>query len=320
MSRQLLPVLAVVSVMGCEDSGRDIRTAEWQPLWTYGASASDTVLANPIQLVANDSVLYVLDGQRQDIIGLDAKSGQVLWTSGVRGSGPDEIGQILTVALSPSGVIAPDAVNGWGLSIGPSGSVQTALSFVNVGPIRSMCLTSGHHIAVTQSVPSLTIISDNGQRLERIRPPWPSLSDGPIHTSFGLLSPVIGSGSGCILAMQVADGLARWDSDRWSAVGTFVEPLVPAKQIGETDPVGAIAVAADSSSVAVLFGGNSKHALSLVDYYDPDDLMYRYSVLLPEPLRQKTSWMARSGELYYFIVLADGLPGIAAYRMTTEHR
>jgi hypothetical protein len=297
-----------------------MRSAVWELKWSRIASDEDTLLANPLQAIATERILYVLDGQRQNVIGMEAGSGRTLWASGVRGFGPNEIGQIGTIALGHGALLAPDRATSRMLTVDSLGAIGTDAGISRVGRIRSVCATAGQqHLAITESVPALALLSGTDAGVTRQNLPWPEVQSAPMHYHFGLLSPIVGTRSGCVLAMQLADGLARWDGDRWTAIGKFVEPLPPPDTgMYARPPVGAVAISADTASVAVLFGGQSEHALRVIDFYEPASLLYRYSVTAPEAIGRRSTWMTRFGNEYYFIFFDQGLPAVAAFRLEVK--
>jgi hypothetical protein len=85
---------------------RRVLASDIQELWHLGGTLQDTLLSLPLFLQADTGLVLVFDDGARRLIALDAHTGEIRWTFGRQGGGPDEFVSVRDVRIDADGRIA----------------------------------------------------------------------------------------------------------------------------------------------------------------------------------------------------------------------
>jgi outer membrane protein assembly factor BamB len=294
-----------------------MRDVSWETDWTVGGDESDTLLAYPLQLVADRERVYVVDPGFSRVLALHTRDGTVAWTFGTPGSGPREFATPRAIALDAAGnLLVSDQKNMRVTVVDTAGRWVRDIPVHSVSGLHSMCPLHDGTLLVMSYDPERPVIrvSPNGEVLGRGTLPWQQLAKAPLRFQQGIFAPTVDRRS-CIFALQANSGLAQYNGTGFDTPTPYVEdhPLVHAADYrhGERNAYrSAVSVTADSATVVVGFRGSTRNAGRLLDVYDATTRQYSSSMLLPKAI----IWMTRVDDTYYVITGRNRLPVIAALR------
>lgn len=320
-------VLALIAVAagGCGDAGGSAGSAEpraaagrqveapgWDTVFHLGGALEDTTLLIPRQLAARDGRLYVFDYGDSRLKSFD-QQGELAWSFGSRGSGPEEFGNPVDLAVGPEGgVWVVDGGEGRLSVVSAEGQPKKLIRHPgvlvrDVVPLRDRLL-------VTTASPADTFwmeLDSAGSVVETGRRPFPELAEADLLARQGYAT--------------VAD-----DSRTWAAIFPFGRPFAvyegtAVRCTGELiegaafparmpqDPrsaVWAVAAALSGSSLFVLPRGRTDLALEVLDEYSAADCRYLRTIRLPS----RVVALAASGDVFYFGRM-EPAPSVLAARL-----
>lgn len=333
MAARLLCAFACTVAVACDgtdaqrDAGRPRAFADvqWRQRWQVGGSEQDTSLMMPSALAADGELVYVLETPLHRLTALRLADGDLAWRLGSQGSGPRELRNPVAVALGAGGeVLVLDQGNGRIAVVDRTGAVRRHVRLPEVGFPNGLCaLRDGGFLVATLATEHPAVrVSATGEVTDRYELPWPDLARlGSLPLQGTLHNDATG---GCIYALNMGRGFARYSAGRFSAAHQYVERFDPPGSTMEPDSGGrresmskgvtaAQGIAADDRTIAVGFGGRTDDAGRLVDLYDARTGEYARSLRAP-------SWfwrMERAGDLYLFITRVDGYPAVTAMEAET---
>jgi len=331
----VLGAVMCAAAAGCGDEGfrhpprsRVFAEAEWRQRWQAGGSEQDSVVLMPSSLVADDTLVYILETDLHRVAALRLADGGLAWRVGGEGGGPMEFRRPTAIALGPGGdLLVVDQGNGRISVIDRSGSVQRHVRLPEVGYANGLCaLDDGTFLLATLATEHpVARVSAAGRATARHELPWPDMPRMPSLPLQGTLAKD-GSG-GCLYALNLGRGFARYREGRFASRADYVEWFdVPGSTVkpdsgGRRESMAqgltaAHGVAADERSIAIGFGGGTEDAGRLVDLYDAGTAEYARSLRAP-----RWFWrMARADDLYVFITRIDGYPAVTAFDVVIQER
>jgi len=209
------------STQGMSQASRRITASEWEVLWTVGGTMEDTLLLGPVDVVAGEEHVYVVDFIAHRVTAFDRSSGALAWIAGREGSGPGELRNPRAAALAPNGdLLVVDFGNGRLVRFSPDGAPvsTTPVSLV----LSSICaLGDDSVLGVGSPGPPLARISRDGAVQARHPLPW---QDGgqasglpPVRTA------AVPFGDGCVVADEDGRGFGVFGNGRLSGPYPYVE-------------------------------------------------------------------------------------------------
>jgi hypothetical protein len=330
----LLSGCAAAAVLACAESPapgtrepvreRRPTVVAWDTLWMRGGPA-DTLLLMPLDVVANDGHVYVLDGGGKRVVALRADDGALAWTVGGAGGGPQEFAAPTALTLAPSGeVLVADHQNARISVIDPSGRVTGHIPMREFAYAQGICaLADGDLVVTTMEAERPVIrISRDGTVKQRVDLPWPELRETAPLARQAFLSSTDDFRS-CALALATGRGFAVYQGDDFTTASDYVEavaaPEIEVSQRG-TDAgkatstrmrrpdVAATDVAAGGGTLAVSFKGRSAAAGRIIDHYDLRTGLYAESYEFTAPIIS----LARSRNRYLLLHYSAGYPTLVA--------
>ncbi|MFQ5680231.1 MAG: hypothetical protein ACE5HP_12340 [Gemmatimonadota bacterium] len=301
---------------------------EWQLLWQVGGTLQDTLLANAARIAADGTGVTLVDFRAGRVLRFTA-AGDLLWSYGRRGRGPDELARPRDLKLDPHGrAWILDVENARLVVLSPEGRRVARISLEEVGypPDDFVPLEDGGAVLlVLEPEHPIIRVDAAGRIVERRAFPWSGYS--ALHPlASQLITGNDPTSHRWVAAFQVGDGFFAFDGPRW--LGThahFVEPIpFPAVEVhrsgsrfGRSERVTTLAepefsassVALSPDRLYVLFTGRTAHKDRLIDTYDPSTGEYVESLLLPRPVAHIAYG---AGTLY--ATYSDPYPTLVAWR------
>jgi PQQ-like domain len=333
--RVVLALLPTASASACGASDRSVGTpppgaertiveAEWRPAWVRGGSETDTLMLLPVELAVDGGLVYVADRMGRRVVAFRSADGAHAWSAGREGAGPGELRHPSAIAAIPGqGVVVADMGNARLSFLDRAGALRRELPLPDATIVTSICALYDGSLLLARlgHGDALLRMGAEGEVAERRELPWPDLDDGPILRRQALLAPTRG-GDGCILALGLGRGFARYDGRAFTATHPYVEALeVPDPEVrmtkaGQSERLpsprfAATSLSVDSGVVAIGFGGETPDAGWLVDHYDEATGAYLFSYRAPVPLER----VARAGSRYYVLTRLEGYPALVAFEV-----
>ena len=296
----------------------------WDTLWVRGGAA-DTLLLMPLDVVANDELVYVLDGGGKRVVALRTADGELAWITGRAGAGPREFATPVAMTLTRAGnLLVADHQNGRISVLDPSGEVTGHIPFNGYSYVQGMCaLADGDLLVATlESDQPIIRLSAQGEVKQRMDLPWPELRDvQPLARQASLSS--ADDFRSCALALTVGRGFAVYRDGDFAAVADYVEAISPPEvEVSERSSssgssksarmrrpdFAASDIAVANGEVAVAFRGKTPAAGRIIDHYDLRTGRYGESYEFPHPVGS----LARIGNRYLVLHQVDGYPMLAA--------
>jgi outer membrane protein assembly factor BamB len=296
----------------------------WDTLWVRGGEA-DTLLLMPLDVVANDEHVYVLDGGGKRVVALRAADGELAWVTGRAGAGPGEFAAPTALTLTRAGsLLVADHQNARITVLDPSGTVTGNIPFNGYSYVQGICgLADGDVIVATlEGERPIIHLSPQGAVKQRVELPWPELREAEPLARQAFLASADDFRS-CTLALPLGRGFAVYRDGGFQTVADYVEPIsLPELETSERSSPSASTrstrmrkpdfaasdVAVANGIVAVGFRGKTPAAGRLIDHYDLRTGRYAESYEFPHPL----SSLARAGNRYLILHQVDGYPTLAA--------
>jgi hypothetical protein len=296
----------------------------WDTLWMRGGPA-DTLLLMPLDVVANEDLVYVLDGGGKRVVALRASDGALAWIVGGAGGGPREFAAPTALTLTPSGdVLVADHQNARISVIDPSGQVTAHIPIREFAYAQGICALADGDVVVTTMEADRPVIriSRDGAVKQRMDLPWPELRETPPLARQAFLSSTDDFRS-CGLALATGRGFAIYQDGDFANASDYVE-AVAAPQIDvntrgtnagqatstrmRRPDIAATDVAAAAGTLAVSFKGKSAAAGRIIDHYDLRTGLYAESYEFTTPIIS----LARSGNRYLLLHYSEGYPTLVA--------
>lgn len=316
----LAALLVVLGVCGRQDEEREhgvpaweepgasrvIRPVSWDTLWSIRSSDRDTVLLNPVRVLARGGRVLVLDLGSSRVVALRALTGQVDWFSGREGGGPGEFRAPAFIAPDRSGgFVVGDRETGRLTFLTEKGRVTRTLNVPGISGVHGLCVPAPDRLLLFSPglsnpfsagpVTPLLFLSWDGEILASFSSPWTDLVSAPPLLTEVHLANVQGA-EGCWVALTKGRGFTRFRYGQFEPPRLYVEDL-PLPKIEEQvrteggrplsirrrvlDPWRAAdGIAVDPDFLAVPFIGRSEYAGRVIDVYDGNG-RYRESYLAP---------------------------------------
>lgn len=265
---------------------RTILAENWDTLWIVGGGEADTLLLDPLRVVAGRGRVYVLDQSGPRVISFAAADGTLLWMAGTQGGGPGEFLAPRAMALLPDGrVVVSDIANARLTILGGDGASLGSVLVHGVGDVLSLCALQDGSVLLFpgNSTHHLVRMSIDGRVFGPIRLPWPDLEHAPpLARQVELQNDP--TGEACIAALNMGRGYARFEDGRFRATGEYIEhvelPVVEERESHDDEgrvvrrverirsgTLATRAVSLRQDTLAVVFSGTTRRRGRLIDLY-----------------------------------------------------
>ncbi len=305
----------------------------WDTVWTRSGSLSDTVLLQPLLLLAFDSTVYVAEYGNMVVLALDAATGSVRWTAGRRGSGPREFMRPVLFRALDGMLAVADAPNQRISTVRADGSFASEARVELPSSVRSACQLSadvllagavGRHSALLRFSPQ-----DSSPR--KVQAPWLADLD-QLPTVLGQFHLTQVSPSLCAFVPLLGPSDLRVFDEQMQVVARVParERLSPATAdtqvlaggvirttIGRDAVFGWADVAIVGESAFVVFEGSSKERLRLIDEFSLPDFAYVGTHLAPYRIKAATGF---AQSLTLLMEDEEGYPRITQLRRRSATR
>lgn len=263
-------------------------------------SILDSELAYPVRIAASGSRFAVFDYGSQSVK-MFSIGGELLWSFGRGGQGPNEFRQVTRLRPGPGGALwVTDMANARVTVLGPNGSVERLV------PLPAGCATAlpfdDDILCVSYRPGAFAQIVRSDGRVQ-------GLPDPPVLQ--GLSSLVLEGDAVGVQAANVQAVAGFYNSGYLVAIGPelvrtvpgvealpFAEVLQWRNQFGQTvtrvspeAAEGMKSIGQVGSVVRVLFGGTSAARGRIIDEYEAGTLQYRRSFLLPFDEVLDVAWL-----------------------------
>jgi hypothetical protein len=294
----------------------------------HTSGPEDTVLLHPLFVQARGRRIAVFDRGRAaiEVFGLD---GELLWTAGQEGSGPEEFRQVTSIGLTDDGAVyALDRGNGRLARVSPSGRFLEPIHLTDSLALfdRLVVRPSGTIALFRQTDPVLLEITKAGDLRRSAAHPWAEFQRHPRLATYYLPVPL--PNREIALVQYYGGGFAVLDSalDGRLPLMPFVEHIALPEVIVEAagnrrieslaSPTLAIRNAtATTSHLAVLAAGRTHYAGRVLDLYELATGRYHGSWLLPHVVR----YVAALGDTLVAVRL-DPDPALVLYDLPDASR
>jgi hypothetical protein len=295
---------------------------EWSTDFQVGGTLEDTVLQTPMQPAVTSDGLYVVDAFMKRVEHFDL-SGNLLWTYGQEGEGPDEFRAPRDLKVDSSGrvwvldqqnmrITVIDRDGKAVMRIPLHGARNTPHSFVPL-PGDEVFLV------VPDPAAPLVRLARDGTVLERRPFPWKGFAE-MTYLAAQLTTGMEPKSGRWVAAFQAGDGFFTFDGPQQQAGRKWwVEPVafprviqsrsknkVTTRMAGRPT-YAAASVALSPERLYVLFAGATGKNNRIVDSYSLADGTYIESFLLPKRVKQ-IAW--NDGKLY--VLHNNPFPALAA--------
>lgn len=306
---------------------RLVQAQRFDTLWHRGGFVDDTLLLNPVTLVADDSLVYVYDFGATRVAAFDSRTGEARWAFGRPGGGPGEFGGVLIVTPGVSeGVRILDKGNGRVMDVAADGQLIREWSVLQNAVLTDMCaLSDGTTLAVSiaREASGVLRLGAEDHSIRRIPLPWGDLDNFGGVAKQGFLAQV-GNGKECVFAFTMGRGFARIGPDGTAYSARHVEHFdLPATErsssadgatrtslpSGATYAVSSLSV--DRDTVVVFFNGpRGPYQRRFLDHYEARTGRYLHSHLLDAAVRRGV----RVNGTYFVIDIEGDFPSLTALR------
>ncbi|MEN8144957.1 MAG: 6-bladed beta-propeller [Gemmatimonadota bacterium] len=290
--------------------------------------ANDTTLLVPRSLKVVGDRLFVKDDINQNIRAIDRHDGTLLWSYGVEGAGPGEVGNVAAFQVGQNGdVWILDSKNRKFLVLTADGQLASELSLSHLGLIPDA------FVALSDSVLFPTAWPDRGwiwlsrsslQVLSTERHPWPE----PLSYDQNLrVSTYSGATTGrelWVVAFSLGPGFFIGDEGQVSPYQyvehvPFAFKVSPQLRAAGADSArfAALSVSIVHGEIFMLFGGRPVRRVhpgeptELIDVYDTRGAYQRSYGLPFDSWSMDTS----DGQTFYFLTQADSLPALFGLKL-----
>lgn len=338
----MLSAVAIAAAMlGCADSEevevgdvriqpapeRTIVQPVWETVFQVGGSLEDTLLLQPGRMAADDRGISVVDFHAGRLMRFN-RVGELVWSFGRKGQGPDEISHPRDLKLDGRGRSwILDVENARILVLSPDGHADRRIPLDQLGyrPDDFVPFETSDAVLLTY---------DTGRPLVRVDTLGTVLSRSPFpFTGFAdlnLLSSQLTTGSDpqsdrWVAAFNFGGFFFSFEGDRLVGQHPFVEPVDFPQVIQErsggpfgrsqtttmlADPVfAALSVTLSEHRTYVLFAGSTEYQRRIIDSYALPSGDYVESFLLP----RRVSDISVGGGILY-VRYSDPFPTLAAWR------
>lgn len=301
---------------------------DWSTSFRVGGAAEDTVLQSALQPAVGPGGVSVIDHLARRVEHFD-HSGNLLWTYGQEGQGPDEFRDPRDLKVDGQGrAWVMDRRNQRVTVLGQDGKPILRIPLQQLaGMAVSIIPLPRDEMYVLTSNPEtpLVRITADGKVLERRSFPWPRYGEFNFVATQSITATEPRSGRWAA-AFQVGDGFFTFDgAEPKGGRHRFVEPITFPEVVQQRDgnstmsrtvsrsvrrpTFAALSVTLSPERLYVLFGGSSGNANRVVDSYSLRDGSYVESFLLPHKAEAIT-WS--DGGLY--VIHNDPFPALASLR------
>lgn len=322
-----LPILTLAACGGAEEprfrepaNERRPTSVAWDTLWVRGGE-TDSLLLMPLDIVADDEHVYVLDGGGKRVIALRLADGSLSWIVGRAGGGPQEFAAPVALGLDRAGnVLVADHQNARISVIDRSGRMTDHIPFRDFAYAQGLCALADGDILLStmESERPIVRISRDGVVKQRLDLPWPELRDVPPIARQAYLAST-DDFRACGLALAVGRGLAVYRDGDFAVASDYIEAISPPQvEVDERQTQGgrsvtthmarpnvaATDVASAVGTLAVSFKGKSPSAGKIIDHYDLQTGRYIESYEFTRPIQK----LARVGNRYLLLHQSAGYP------------
>ena len=273
---------------------RVFEAVSFDSLWSLGeqADSSFALLWSPRS--APGGGLYVADIGNARLHYVNA-AGELVWSYGRRGQGPGELLEVRVIGVDPQGnAVIIDNLNRRIVTVGRDGSLLSERPLPQeVGHTSAVAPLDNGNFAVGHFTGPWALLSNDGEFVERIEPPWEGFADKPFLELVGQAIPVRGSDR-WVYSFDAAGEWIVFDGGdvqgRYPHIEhvPFPEVLVTKTENGATmvsyegrPPITTADLAVKQDTLFVLYYGTTEYSGRVIDKYDVNTGDYLGSVLFP---------------------------------------
>ncbi|MBA4159180.1 MAG: 6-bladed beta-propeller [Gemmatimonadetes bacterium] len=303
-----LCIIALLSLAGCQGDVSEVNlwdgpaapgertliASRWDTLWTVGGSLEDTLLQIPRIHRADSSRVLVYDHGAMRLLVFD-HSGQLQWSFGRRGQGPDEFASVRDIRISGTGkIVLLDPANARLVELEDGARVSARIPLHNIPHSEQMVAINDGFVLMTHDIETpLFVIDREGTVVQRMEVPW---------EGFSKLDPLVrqgrvaNSGDSWALSFSLGNGWFPFSgTDALPYLGQYVQHTpfpVPIVMVTEntrsvqipTRTCSGCSVSLSDSVLYVHFGGDGPDHLQVIDLWETGDYIGSYR--LPDPMAE----------------------------------
>lgn len=276
------------------EGGRVFESVSFDTLWSVGGAADSSfaLLWSPRSVPGGG--LYVADIGNAKLHHVNA-AGELVWSYGHRGQGPGELLEVRVFDVDAQGnAVIIDNLNRRIVTVGRDGNLLSEYPVPNgVGHTSAVAALAGGNLAVAHWGGPWALLSNDGELLRPIDPPWEGFADRPFLELVGQAIPVRGSDRW----MYSFDTAGEWivvDGGEVAERYPHIENL-PFSEVVVTEPEQGgtmtrygddathttLDLAVREDTLFVLFFGATEDRGKVMDKYNVNTGDYLGSVLLP---------------------------------------
>lgn len=295
--------------------------AEWDTLWALGGPDDET-LQLPMRLRPHSEGLVVWDQGRWQVLSFD-ETGELEWSFGSEGQGPDEFQDVPDLQVTPEGrTFVYDHGNQRVTILDREGAVEKRVGLADVPRSNTLAIPGDSLLVfVSLSGPDdpLWAVDLEGEVVHRGNLPWEGFND---LSAISRQGNVHSRGDRWAYAFLLTNGWFGFQAlEPLEHLGGFVEhqglPGVAERSGGgertqrltERPTCTACSLSITDSVLAVHFGGHQERAARTLDLHRWENGEYLGSWELPEPAREAMLDGRRA-----YSLRADPFPVITAFR------
>lgn len=273
---------------------RVFEAASFDTLWTLGTEADSTFALLWSPRSAPGGGLYVADIGNAKLHYVNA-AGELVWSYGRRGQGPGELLEVRVFDVDAQGnAVIIDNLNRRIVTVGRDGSLLSEYPLPQeMGHSSAVAALAGGDLAMAHMSGPWTLLSQSGQLLNQIEPPWEGWADKPFLELVGQAVSAQGSDR-WVYSFEKAGEWIAFDGgeieDRHPHIEhlPFAEVVVTETQyggsmvsFGDNAIHATLDLAIREDTLFVLFSGATDSRGRVLDKYDVNTGDYLGSVLLP---------------------------------------
>lgn len=298
---------------------------DWEQHLRIGGVADDTVLTSPIRLSASSDGVFLIDYFPRRVTSF-SHTGELRWTLGRKGGGPNEFADPRDLKVGPEGNLwVMDSGNARLTIVSPDGDPLRNVPLTDLGsmPFAVTPMENGRAVLVVggSREKPFVMVDPSGNVVERFAFPWSGFAQLD-YIATQVVTAHDAATDRWAAAFTLGDGFFTFKGDTWDGYhGWFVEhvdfPQVSVRQEGNVTvtehvsrpPISAAHITMSPSRLYVLFGGTTDERHRILDSFSLEDGSYAGSYLLPKRVME-VAWY--DGGIY--TLANDPYPELAYWR------
>lgn len=308
--------------------GRVFDPVSFDTLWTLGEhdDSSFSYLWSPRWAPGGGVYVADIGNARLHYV---SSAGELVWSFGRRGQGPGELMEVRVISVDPQGnAVIVDNLNRRIVTVGRDGSLVSERPLPgDMGHSSAVAALDDGSFALGHSQGPWALLSNDGDLLEHIEPPWEGFADKPFLEVVGQAIPVRGSNRwvysfdavGEWVVFDAGDVLGRYPHIEHVP---FAEVKATRLENGGTmvsyegnPPITTAGLAVRRDTLFVLYFGTTEYSGRVMDKYDTATGDYLGSVLFPS----RTTGVALGDEdIVYTVSDSPLFPTVTALRYRTD--